>query len=111
MRRPSAMVRSVLSSVALLALLIYGVLRIQSAYEERLDFNRVTRVDIYADRITYRNNMYATTSLLANGLKAIKDPPRKVELHVCARMDEFADVLDVLRTEGYREFEVELPDC
>ena len=105
------MVRSVLFSVALSALLIYAILRLQSSYEQRLAFNLVTRIDIYADRITYRNNMYATPSLLANGLKAVRDPPQKVELHVCSRMDEFEDVLDVLRAQGYREFEIELPDC
>jgi hypothetical protein len=105
------MVRSVLFSVALSALMIYAVLQLQSTYEQRLAVNRVTRIDIYADRITYRNNLYATTSLLANGLEAVKDPPQKVELHVCSRMSDFEAVLDVVRKQGYSEFEIELPDC
>ena len=104
------MIRSVLFSVALSALLIYAIFRLQSAYEQRLAFNRITTIDIYADRITYRTNVYSTTSLLANGLKAVHDPPKKVKLHVCSRMDDLEAVIDVVRAEGYMDFEVDLPE-
>lgn len=104
------MVRSVLFSIALSALLIFGVLQLQKSYEQRLAINRVTRIDIYADRITYRMNNYATPSLLANALKAVHDPPQKVALHDCVRMDDFEAVLDIVREQGYTQFEVELPE-
>ena len=104
------MVRSVLFSVALSALLVYGVLRMQAVYEQGLA-ERVTRVDIYADRITYRLSQYQTPSLLRIGLMAAKDPPRKVALHDCSRMDDFEVVIDIVRGEGYTEFDIELPDA
>jgi hypothetical protein len=104
------MVRSVLFSVALLAILMYAILKLQSAYEEgRMSAVRVTTIDIYADRITYRNNVYSTPSLLSNGLKAVHDPPQRVELHVCSRMNVFEAVLEVVREQGYSEFEVKFP--
>lgn len=104
------MVRSVLFSVALSAILIYAVLRVQSVYESRMAVERVTAIHIYADRITYRTNQYATMSLLANGLKAVNDPPRMVALHDCARMNDFEAVLDLIRGQGYSDFEIELPE-
>ena len=104
------MVRSVLFSVFLLGLLLYAIMQLQSTYEERrMSTVRVTAIDIYADRITYRNNVYSTPSLLSNGLKAVHDPPRLVELHLCSRMSVFEDVLEVVRQQGYSEFEVKLP--
>jgi hypothetical protein len=102
------MIRSVLFSVALSALLIYGVLRLHSSYEQRLG-ERVTSVDIYATYIAYRTNRFATPSLLEIGLKAAKDPPEKVVLHDCLRMAEFEEVVDLIRHLGYTEFEIELP--
>ena len=104
------MIRSVLFSVALSALLIYGVLRLHSVYEQGLA-GRVTRVDVYAGQITYRTNRYPTPSLLRIGLKAAQDPPRKVALHDCSRMSDFEAVIDVIREQGYTEFEIELPDA
>lgn len=103
------MVRAVLFSVALSAILIYAVLRVQSVYQQSLP-ERVTRIDIYADRIGYRNNIYSTPSLLAIGLKAANDPPKVLALHVCARQDDLEMVVEVLREQGYLSFEVELPD-
>lgn len=104
------MVRSVLFSVALLALLIFAVLKLQSSWEQRLAVERVTSVDIYADRIAYRTNVYATPTLLSYGLKAVNDPPRRVVLHTCSRMDDLEAVIDVVREQGYTDFQVEMPD-
>lgn len=103
------MTRGILFSVALSALLIYAVYRMVDMFE-RARPERVTRIDIYADRITYRTGSYQTPSRLAIGLKAAQDPPRQVGLHDCARMDDFAAVVDVLREQGYANFSVELPD-
>lgn len=73
---------------------------------------RVTRIDIYGDRIAYRTRVYETTSALAIGLKAVNDPPRLVELHDCARMDVFEDVVDLIRESGEYDFTAALPeDC
>jgi len=103
------MVRAVLFSVALSALLIYSVLRVQSAYE-RAQPLRVTRIDIYSDRITYRNNKYPTPSLLAIGLKAANDPPKLLALHDCARLEDFEAIVDIVRDQGFLSFKVELPE-
>lgn len=103
------MIRSVLYSVALSGLLIYGVLRVESVYDETLA-QRVTRIDIFADRITYRTSHYSSPSLLGIGLKAANDPPKMVALHDCARMDDLEAVLDELRLQGYTEFGIEMPD-
>ena len=103
------MIRSVLYSVALSGLLIYGVLRIEAVYDETLE-RRVTRVDIFADRITYRTSSYSSPSLFAIGLKAANDPPKLVALHACERMDDLEAVLHELRSLGYTAFGVQLPE-
>lgn len=103
------MVRQVMFSVALSAIMIYAILRMQSVYEATLG-ERVTRVDIFADRITYRTSRYSTPTLLAIGIKAAQDPPEKLALHDCSRMDDFEAVLDALREQGYTDLEIELPD-
>lgn len=72
--------------------------------------NRVTRIDIYGDRITYRTGVYETTSALAIGLKAANDPPRLIELHDCGRLDVFEEVVDVVRQRGEYSFSVTLPE-
>jgi hypothetical protein len=105
------MVRSVLFSVGLSLLLIYGVLRLQAMYQETLSPG-VMRVDIYADRITYRTNRYPNASLFGIGLKAAKVAPDIVVLHDCQRMDDFEEVIDELRSQGYSGFELDIPnDC
>jgi hypothetical protein len=103
------MIRSVLMSVALLAILMFTVFRLHGVYLEGLA-QRVTRVDIYPDRIAYRTNRYPTPSLLAIGLKAANDPPELLALHDCGRMDDFEAVIDLMRELGYTDFEVELPE-
>jgi hypothetical protein len=104
------MIRSVLFSAVLSAALIYAVLRLHSVYEDGLAA-RVTSIDIFSDRITYRTSHYPTPSLLAIGLKAANDPPRKIVLHDCRRQREFEAVLDIVREQGYKEFEIDLPDA
>ena len=103
------MIRSVLFSVVLSAVLIYTVLRLHSVYEDGLAA-RVTSIDVYADRISYRTSQYPTVSRLRIGLLASNDPPKKVILHDCSRMSEFEAVIDMVREQGYTEFEIELPD-
>jgi hypothetical protein len=103
------MIRSVLFSVVLLAALIYVVLRLHSVYEEGLA-SRDTRIDIYADQITYRTSHYPTPRLLAIGIKAANEPPKKITLHDCRRQRDFEAVIDIVREQGYRDFEIELPD-
>lgn len=103
------MVRGVLFSVALSALLVYAVYRMVDLYESALP-ERATRVDIYADHITYRTSDYPSITLFAVGLKAGRDPPKYLGLHACERMDTLEDVVDILRSEGYTSFEIELPD-
>jgi hypothetical protein len=103
------MIRSVLFSVLLSAVLIYAVLRLHSSYEDVLA-SQVTSIDVYSDRISYRTNQYPTVSRLRIGLLASNDPPRKVALHDCARLTEFEAVLDLVREQGYTEFEIDLPD-
>jgi hypothetical protein len=103
------MVKRVLISVALSAILIMVVFRVASLYQEGQP-ERVTRIDIYADRITYRTGTYSTPTQLKIGLEAAKDPPRKVALHDCASMDDFEAVIAMLRELDYRSFDIELPD-
>lgn len=103
------MIRSVLFSVALSALLIYAVYRMVALFELARP-EGVTRIDVYADRITYRTSSYETISRFAIGLKAAQEPPRIIGLHDCASMDEFEAVIDVLREQGFTSFAVELPD-
>jgi hypothetical protein len=105
------MVRGVLFSVALSALLIYGLFRMVDMYQ-RVTPELIVRVDIYGDRITYRTNAYATPSLFAIGLKAAREPPRRIELHDCSQREVFEAVIDIVRSEGYSSFEIALPpDC
>lgn len=105
------MVRAVLFSVALSGFLIYGIFRLQAIYEEGLP-ERVVRIDIYTDRIAYRTSSYLTPSQLEIGIKAAKEPPEVVALHDCSRMQDFESVVDVLRSQGFTSFKVELPsDC
>lgn len=103
------MTRSILFSVALSALLIYGVLRLQSVYEAGLNTG-ITRVDIYSDRIDYRTNHYPTARLFGIGLQAAKVPPDMITLHDCLRMAEFEAVLDQVRDQGYSGYDISLPD-
>jgi hypothetical protein len=103
------MIRGVLFSVVLSGILIFVVVRMSALYEEALP-ERVTRVDIYSDRITYRTNSYASPSLLAIGLKAAHDAPEKLALHDCSRMEEFETVIGILREQGYSSLDIELPD-
>lgn len=105
------MLKAILFSVALSALLIYGMLRLQTIYEARQP-ERVVRIDIHPDRITYRTGSYATASLLAIGIKAAGEPPEIVALHSCERMADLEAVVDLLREQDYMSFAVELPtDC
>ena len=103
------MIRSVLFSVALSAILIFTVLRLHAVYQDGLAL-RVTRIDVYSDRISYRTSHYPTPSLLRIGLKAANDPPRLIALHDCSRMDTFEAVIDLMREEGYTQFDVDLPE-
>lgn len=102
------MIRSVLISVILSAILIFAVLRMHSVYERGLP-EPVAGIDIYDDRITYRTGVYTTLSQLQIGLKATIDRPERVKLHDCARIDDFEVVVDMLRAHGQTQFEVELP--
>lgn len=103
------MVRGVMISVVLSGVLVFTVYRIYSVYQEGMPA-RVTRIDIYADRMTYRTNRYPTPSLLEIGLKAANDPPEVVALHDCSRRDDFETVIEILRELGYGSFDIELPD-
>ena len=103
------MIRSVLLSVLLLAVLLYAVTRLVAMMQGAMP-ERVTRIDVYADRITYRTNTYETTSQLAVGLKAAGDPPHKLAIHDCGRMDDLAVILNLLRQQGMSNVDIELPD-
>jgi len=103
------MIRSVLFSVVLSAVLIYTVLRMHSVYEDGLA-SRVTSIDVHADRISYRTTQYPSVSRLRIGLLATNDPPEKIVLHDCSRMAEFEAVIDLVREQGHTDFEVDLPD-
>lgn len=105
------MIRGILFSVALSALLIYAVYRMVDMYQQAVP-ERVTRVDVYSDHIAYRTSDYSSPSQFAIGLKAAREPPRKIGLHDCARMDSLEAVVVIVRDEGYRDFDIELPeDC
>lgn len=103
------MIRMVLISVALLAMTAYLMFRVERIYTESQP-PRVTRVDVYADRLTYRTGIYETPSTLAIGLKAANDPPRLVEVHGCDAVHRLASVLDVVRANGAADFEIVLPE-
>ena len=103
------MIRNVMFSVVLSGLMIYAVVRMVAVYQEGVP-ERITRIDIYADRISYRTSNYATPSLLSVGLQAAQDPPKKLALHDCSRMDDFEAVVGVLREQGYINIDIELPD-
>lgn len=103
--------RMILVSVGILGLVTYFIFRWQNLVEEAQP-PLTTRVDIYPDRITYRNGTYATPSALAIGLKANNEPPEVIEIHGCDAVSRLAAVLDVVRAEYGSDFEVVLPqDC
>jgi len=104
------MIRGVLVSVVLSGVLIFAVTRIAELYDQGAS-DRLTRIDIFSDRIVYRTRHYPTPSRLAIGLKAERDPPRVLALHDCERMNTFAEVLEILREQGYSTFDIELPDA
>jgi hypothetical protein len=103
------MIRTVFISVALLAILIFAILRMQSVYEEGLP-ERVLSIDIYNNEIVFRTRSYETLSALAIGVRASTDKPEKVILHDCARIEDFESVVELLRAQGQTQFDVELPD-
>lgn len=103
------MVRGVLFSLVLSALLVYAIFRMDDMYREAAP-ERITRVDIYSDRIAYRTGTYASPSLLRIGLRAAQDPPKALGLHDCSRTEDLEEVISILRELGYGSFEVELPD-
>ena len=103
------MIRGVLISVVLSGVLIFAVYRIAGIYDEGTE-QRLTRIDVFADRIVYRTSEYQTPSMLAIGLKAVPDRPRVLALHDCRRMDDFEAVVDIVRAQGYTSFDIELPD-
>jgi hypothetical protein len=103
------MVRGVMFSVALSMLLIFAVFRLQSVYLEGLP-PRVTRVDIETARIAYRTGQYQTATQFAIALKAAQDPPRIVILHDCRRIDVLEQIIDVLRDQEIKRFEIEMPE-
>ena len=102
------MIRRMLMAVALLGLMVVLLLRWIDVYTSSQPVP-VTRVDVYADRITYRNRVYETPTLLAIGLKAASDPPRLIALHDCDSLEQLQWVIDVVRAEGQYEFEMLLP--
>lgn len=102
------MYRMILVSVAVLGLITFFIFRWQHLVDEARP-PLVTRVDIYPDRITYRNGTYATPSTLSIGLKANNDPPRLIEVHGCDALPRLGAVLDVVRDEGAADFEIVLP--
>jgi len=103
------MIRGVLISVVLSGILIFAVLRVAALYEDGIAIG-VTRIDIYADRITYRTGSYATPTLLEIGLRAANDPPQVLALHDCARQKDFESVVGVLRRLDYLNIEIQMPD-
>ena len=105
------MIRGVLFSVVLSAILVFAVYRIADMLE-RASPAPVTRVDIFADHITYRTSDYASVPRFATGLKTVNVPPQILALHDCAGTETFEAVLDILREQGFTSFSIELPrDC
>jgi hypothetical protein len=96
-------------SVALSLLLIFAVYRLQSVYMEGLP-PRVTRVDIEAERILYRTGSYKTPTQFAIALKAAQDPPRMLVLHDCRRIDVLGQIIEILRSQSIKRFEVEMAE-
>lgn len=103
------MTRTLLVSVALLGLMAFMMIRWESFYTSAQP-PIVTRVDVYADHMTYRAGVYPTVTALGIGLKAANDPPEVVELHDCGRRDDLEAVLDLLREQGSFSFDIILPD-
>ena len=85
------------------------MLRMQALYEGNLPEPAAT-VSIYQDRIEFRNGTYSSLSGLSIALQAAVDPPDKVVLHDCNRLDTFEEVVDLLRRRGDVSFEIELPE-
>jgi hypothetical protein len=105
------MIRAVLISVGLLGLVVYFMYRWQAMVMDGQP-PALTRLDIYQDRITYRNGIYSGPSTLAIALKANRNPPRLIEVHSCDALVKLSAVVDVVRAEGALDFEILLPeDC
>jgi hypothetical protein len=105
------MVRTVVISVFLLGLVCFFIFRWQRMVDDAQP-PLVTRVDIYSDRIVYRNGNYASPSTLSIALKANNSLPEIVEVRDCAAANQLAGVLDVVRAEGAKTFKIVLPeDC
>lgn len=105
------MVRMILISVLLLGMVLFFIFRWQAMVTDAQP-PLVTRVDVYADRLTYRNGVYASTSTLAIALQANNARPEIVEVRECGAVGRLAEVLDVIRRHGAVDFEIVLPeDC
>jgi hypothetical protein len=105
------MTRMILVSVALLGLVCYFIFRWQ-ALVTAAQPPLLTRVDIYSDRIEYRNGSYASASTLSIAMKANTRLPEVVAVHDCAAVSMLPGVLDVIRLAGAVDFQIELPeDC
>ena len=102
------MFRMVFVSVILLGILTFLLVRIEGIYSASQPA-RVSRIDIYTDRLTYRTGVYETHRTLDIGLKAASDPPKLIEVHDCAAVGRLAAVIEVVRENGADEFEIVLP--
>jgi hypothetical protein len=103
------MIRMVIISVVLLGMVLFFILRWE-AMVTRAQPPLVTRVDIYSDRLSYRNGTYASPSNLAIALQASHTPPEIVEVRDCAAMGQLAAVLEVVRRHGAADFRIVLPE-
>ncbi len=103
------MTRTIVISVALLGLVCYFIFRWQAMVTQSQP-PILTRVDIYADRIVYKNVGYASPSSLAIALQANRQLPELVEVAECDARARLGDVLDVVRAAGAADFEIVLPD-
>jgi hypothetical protein len=103
------MVRMIIISVVLLGMVLFFIFRWQ-AMVARTQPPLVTRVDIYSDRLTYRNGNYTTTSNLAIALQANNAAPEIVEVRDCAAVARLGDVLEVVRRYGAVDFQIVLPE-
>jgi hypothetical protein len=105
------MTRALLISVVCLGMLVYFLLRLESSYYDAQP-PIVTRIDVYADRITYRTGVYQSISALSIGLKAARDPPAVIALHDCDGFERLQAVIQAVRAEVPGDFEIALPeDC
>jgi hypothetical protein len=90
-------------------MLVFFLLRLESSYMESQP-PIVTRIDIFADRYTYRTGVYQSISALTIGLKAARDPPALIAVRDCDAYSRLAEVLDAVRAEAPGDFEISLPD-